>query len=111
MLIYASSLPDRSFVFCGPFNDQTAANLAHIPAYGLLSFLWLKTFERKDAMRSSLMVLILTGLLLFAVSDEIHQAFVPGRFASLNDIGLDLLGIALGLATYKILWTVTARHG
>lgn len=34
---------------------------------------------------------ILAGLVLFAISDEIHQSFVPGRTASLMDIGLDLL--------------------
>ena len=45
--------------------------------------------------------LILTGLALFAVSDEIHQSFIPGRSASCMDVGLDGLGIFLGLSVFN----------
>ena len=38
---------------------------------------------------------------LYAVSDEVHQAFVPGRTVSLLDLGLDTLGI---LAVLAVLW-------
>lgn len=34
--------------------------------------------------------------LLYAVSDEIHQLFVPGRSCQLSDIGFDFLGSVLG---------------
>jgi VanZ family protein len=34
----------------------------------------------------------------FAVTDEIHQAFVPGRQASPLDVAIDVTGIAVGLA-------------
>ena len=43
--------------------------------------------------------------MLFAISDEFHQSFVPGRSASLMDIGLDLLGIVLGLGVFRIFRT------
>ena len=46
--------------------------------------------------------LVLVGLVLFAISDEFHQSFVPGRTASFMDIGLDLIGIFCGLAVLKI---------
>ena len=32
----------------------------------------------------------------YGISDEIHQAFVPGRFASVGDLVADALGAALG---------------
>lgn len=35
----------------------------------------------------------------YAISDEIHQSFVPGRYATLRDIGYDLLG-----TTTAVLW-------
>jgi VanZ family protein len=36
---------------------------------------------------------------LYSISDEMHQSFVPGRDASLFDVGIDLIGIFLGLST------------
>jgi VanZ family protein len=38
-------------------------------------------------------------VMLFALSDEFHQSFVPGRNPSLIDVGIDLLGAVLGLVT------------
>src|SRR5690606_18555072 len=32
----------------------------------------------------------------YGITDEIHQAFVPGRFASVGDLVADALGAALG---------------
>lgn len=40
---------------------------------------------------------VLACVLLFALSDEFHQSFVPGRDARLMDVGIDLLGAALGV--------------
>jgi VanZ family protein len=37
-------------------------------------------------------------LVLFAMSDEFHQYFVPGRNASWVDVGIDSLGGLVGLA-------------
>jgi VanZ family protein len=34
---------------------------------------------------------------LFAVCDEVHQNYVPGREFSMTDIDLDLLGLAIGI--------------
>lgn len=35
--------------------------------------------------------------LFYAVSDEIHQAFVPGRAAQVEDVIVDALGATLGI--------------
>lgn len=34
---------------------------------------------------------------LYAISDEIHQSFVPGRTARLRDTLIDLIGIFIGI--------------
>jgi len=47
LIIYASSIPDRSLFSDDSFTDQIISNLAHIPAYALLTFLWLKSFEKQ----------------------------------------------------------------
>lgn len=43
---------------------------------------------------------------LYAVTDEIHQSFVPGRTPKFSDTLIDLLGIFIGLA---ILFLVKKR--
>jgi len=35
--------------------------------------------------------------LIVAIADEIHQAYVPGRDASVTDVFLDMVGISLAL--------------
>ena len=45
-------------------------------------------------------------VLLYAASDEFHQAFVPSRTASINDVLIDVLGGIFG-----ILWIATQRKG
>ena len=39
---------------------------------------------------------------LYAVSDELHQLFVPGRHASAADVGIDAAGILLALLVVRI---------
>ena len=88
--------------------EQIISNLAHIPAYSLLTFLWLKSFAGTESKNNTIAFsLILAGLVFFAVSDEIHQSFVPGRTASFIEIGLDLIGIVLGLWVFKIFGVFT----
>ncbi len=46
-------------------------------------------------------VMFISGL-IYAVSDEIHQSFVPGRDCSAGDLLADIMGLAVGLSVY--LW-------
>ena len=103
-----SSIPDKTLWGSGSLSEQVLSNLAHIPAYALLTFLWLKSFAGTES-KSNIIAFSLTlaGLVLFAVSDEIHQSFVPGRTASFMDIGLDLIGIFFGLWVFKIFGVFT----
>lgn len=48
---------------------------------------------------------------LYAVSDEIHQMYVPNRFSELSDVLSDLAGAALGLVGLLLMQrTVLRRH-
>ena len=40
---------------------------------------------------------------LYAVSDEIHQLFVPGRAGQLRDVLIDSAGILIGMCLYRVL--------
>ena len=101
--IYMSSIPDKSLWGGGSLIKEIISNLAHIPAYALLTFLWLKAFYKRKSSRQALIVntLILMGMLFFAISDEIHQSFVPGRTVSCMDMGLNIVGILFGLGLFS----------
>ena len=106
-----SSIPETSTWGTGSFTAEILSNTLHIPAYMLITILWLKAFriEEKKSWSSNINGLILLGLIMFAISDESHQSFVPGRTASLMDFGLDLLGILLGVITLKNLARLTGN--
>lgn len=69
----------------------------HFVGYGLLALSYLYGFgERKNRY---LLAWLLA--LLYAVTDELHQSFVPGRRASIWDILIfDNLGAAAALVIY-----------
>lgn len=70
---------------------------AHFAEYAALGFLlagvWLSFYK---SMRFTFFLSQLLGT-LYAVSDEIHQYFVPGRSCQISDMLLDSLGVAAGI--------------
>jgi VanZ family protein len=48
----------------------------------------------------------LLALAVFALLDEAHQRWVPGRVASLGDWAADMAGATIGLTLGMILWNV-----
>jgi VanZ family protein len=81
-------------------------SLLHIPLYGILTILLIfsefpfNLFNPRNPINSRNPInYIIPGLIAFivAVADEIHQAYVPGRNASVIDVLLDLAGIVLVL--------------
>lgn len=41
--------------------------------------------------------------LLWAVLDEVHQSYVPGRDSSLQDLAADAVGLAAGILLFRVL--------
>jgi len=108
IIVYMSSIPGRSIPGSGSLTGKIISNLAHLPEYALLTILWLKAFKREFKNRLAPgNILFLFGLFIFAILDEVHQSFVPGRTASRYDIGLDLVGIIFGF--YLLIYTSALR--
>lgn len=85
----------------GPVSDSSHSGwigrAAHALEYAGLAALTLRALGARQA-RSYVLALLIT--LGYALSDEVHQALVPGREFALSDLAIDTAGAlaALGLA-------------
>lgn len=65
---------------------------AHVLIYGVLALLLLRALvgSGHDPRTASYLAILLS--LCYALTDELHQSMVPGRQASIFDLGLDYIG-------------------
>jgi VanZ family protein len=73
--------------------DTILRKLAHTAEYALLGALLLRAIGRAQ-------LAFLLGV-LYAASDELHQTFVRGRHGSPIDVGIDAVGVAIGLFLWQ----------
>ncbi len=69
---------------------------AHFTEYFILGLLLFKGFFSEGKLKKAFVVSFFAGL-LYAVSDEIHQYFIPGREMRAFDVFIDSLGVIAGL--------------
>lgn len=77
--------------------EHIVRKLAHFSIYAVIGFLLMSlmsTYKIKQKNRICISAII--GL-LYAISDEIHQAFVPGRGPQITDVGIDFSGVVVGM--------------
>ncbi len=75
-------------------------NLLHIPLFGLLGYLWVRTFLKKAMESKKAFFYALLISIPYGAIDEIHQYFVPGRCCAFSDFLFDSFGCALFLWIY-----------
>ncbi len=77
--------------------------LAHAGEYLLLTVLWAWALAPVLGRRALVAAALIS--LAYAVTDEIHQGYVPGRDSDPLDIVVDAAGIALGCLVVSRMWT------
>jgi len=87
--------------------DQVIRKNAHAFMYMILAFLVSSIFFAFNKRGKDAIVYILFICLFYAVTDEFHQSFVPGRTSLVSDVLIDFGGALIGLvffylAYYKI---------
>jgi len=75
---------------------RNSPGLGHLLCYALLSLSLSGSFSHRNRYLAPLVA----GF--FGVSMEVVQAFIPSRDASLLDIGVNALGIAIGFGIYRL---------
>ena len=80
--------------------ESSIRKAAHMTEFGILSvliYIWLEKRQLKEMNRACLAVFL---AMLYAVSDELHQLFVPGRAGMLRDVLIDSTGAFLGVVVF-----------
>ena len=77
--------------------ESVIRKIAHFSIYTLVGFLLMSlmsTYKMKeiDQIGTSLIIGV-----IYASTDEIHQAFIPGRGPQITDVMLDSLGVLTGI--------------
>ena len=112
-LFVLSSIPDNGDGgYIIGLVTPTIQNLLHIPVYGLLALLWIFTLRAYGSSehRSVLLALLLSAA--YGGIMEFWQFWIPGRFASLMDFFLNVIGILLFTWIYRVSYqrSAVSRH-
>jgi len=77
------------------WQDFIVKKTAHVVFYAILTTLTFRALREYQVSLKSALIYSIFISTLYGASDEFHQSFIPGRDASVLDIGLDLLGALL----------------
>lgn len=98
--------PDRTTVI-ETIITPIVRKMAHFSIYAMLGILtmnYMNTIEGKKMSKKA--ICALAFCVLYAITDEFHQYFIPGRSAEIRDVLIDssgaLMGILLTIGTTKI---------
>jgi VanZ family protein len=107
IIFYLSAQPDLPHPDSG-WVDLAVSSAAHIFLFAVLAALMARAWGNRTR------ALWLVGILAmaYALLDELHQAFVPGRHPDFLDLVCDGLGVLLGLLVYRaLIRRQTVRQG
>ena len=76
--------------------------LAHLIIFLVLGVLLLNALNQSETNERVNFVLALLISLIYAISDEIHQIYVPGRVGQIYDVLIDFLGSLIGIKIFII---------
>ena len=106
LIFFLSSIPSLPSP-PGPFSDKHF----HFASYAVLATLLVRALASARLRNVTGRVAVIAILLatLYGVTDEIHQRFVPGRTAALDDLAADALGAAAA-AGLLLAWAIIRRQ-
>jgi len=84
----------------GPWLDLVLKKAGHAAAYGVLAWLYLRVLRHHSGKRGTPTALRVASIgltMTYALSDEYHQTFVPGRNGNLLDVAVDGAGVCVAI--------------
>lgn len=90
--------------------EKIVRKTAHVLEFTALGGLWCGYFYLLPQCRIKPTIFAFLVSVGYAVSDEIHQYFVPGRAARLYDVGFDTIGIVVGILSATLIFHQIKRR-
>lgn len=90
--------------------NRLVRKYAHFTSYLILGILVMNAFRKSEVMGFNAFLFSLIFCGLYAVSDEVHQLFVPGRGAQVTDVMIDSAGSFVGIGMYKVIGNVIVKE-
>lgn len=98
MLVIFGLSAQSNFDFISPhWQSDPLSMSAHFVEYGLLALLLWQALRHTPSTARRALAWAFVCTVLYAISDEFHQSFVPGRFADIRDVLVDAAGAAAAL--------------
>ena len=99
VIFIASSTPGSDLPEFGPW-ELTIKKGGHMLGYALLAIAYVRTLKKSRPAISERFLLAAFLAVLYAITDEFHQRFTPGRTSSVRDVLIDTLGAVLALCIW-----------
>ena len=96
LIFWLSAQPDLPHA-PEPWLDMVVKKAGHAVLYGVLAWLYLRALQGNGLSSGRTRLLAFGLAVLYAVTDEVHQSFVPGRTPSPWDVLIDGAGAALAV--------------
>lgn len=90
------------------FNHIIRKN-AHFFAYLILGILVYNALKNNGIKGSKRFLIALAICILYAISDEVHQLFIPGRAGQVKDVIIDSAGATVGISGYLVFGKLKTR--
>lgn len=106
---YLSSRPSDAVVRLGG-HDQVIKEGLHLVEFGILYALWMLAFATRGRLKRGDVAAAMAIAIAYGFIDELHQAFVPWRSATLIDLIKDIAGVLVFAAVQRF-WPGQCRRG
>lgn len=96
VIFYFSSRPtiETTDFFLGDFLIKKTA---HLVEYGIFAILFFRALVSSNVSVKKAMLFSVVASFLYAVTDEFHQSFTPGRGPKFTDVLIDTTGATLSI--------------
>lgn len=102
LIFYLSAQPDFDFL-PEEWTVDPVSLLAHFGEYAILAALLWRAARHSVSLSRRPALFVMLVAVLYAATDEFHQAFVPGRVSDIRDWLVD------GWGAMVVLWLLTRR--